>query len=104
MLEVTDATFESEVLQATLPTLVDFWATWCAPCRMVAPIVEEIAQEQSGRMKVAKLDVDSNMSTAVRYGVTSIPTLILFKEGKEVKRLIGYRPKETLMADLEPLL
>lgn len=104
MVEVTDATFESEVLQASRPTLVDFWAVWCPPCRMIAPVVEEIAQEQTGYLNVAKLDVDNNGQTAARYGVTSIPTLILFKGGQEVARFIGYRPKDALMADIQPHL
>src|SRR2546425_10418616 len=90
---VTDSTFQSEVLSASEPVLVDFWATWCGPCRMVAPVVEEIAVEQRGKLTVAKLDVDQNPEVAQRYGVMSIPTLILFKGGVEVARQVGFVPK-----------
>nr|HID14780.1 thioredoxin [Anaerolineae bacterium] len=99
---VTDDTFESEVLQAEQPTLVDFWAAWCGPCRMVAPVVEAIAEEYDGRLRVAKMDVDSNRQTPGRYGVQGIPTLILFKNGVEVARIVGYRPKDALVEALLP--
>jgi thioredoxin 1 len=101
---VTDGTFQNEVLSASQPVLVDFWATWCGPCRMVAPIVEEIASEQSGKLKVAKLDVDSNPQVAQQFGVMSIPTLIVFKDGQAVERLVGYMPKAKLMQALTPHL
>ena len=84
--------------------LVDFWATWCGPCRMIAPIVEQIAQENDGKVSVGKLDVDVNGQTAMKYGVMSIPTLILFKDGKPVERLVGMMPKERLMAKIKPHL
>ncbi|MBU0704265.1 MAG: thioredoxin [Chloroflexi bacterium] len=100
--EVTDDTFESEVLQAAEPTLVDFWAAWCGPCRMVAPVVEEIAGEYEGKLRVAKLDVDSNQQTPGRYGIQGIPTLILFKDGAEMTRIVGFRPKEALVEELLP--
>jgi thioredoxin 1 len=100
--EVTDDTFTSEVLQASDPTLVDFWAAWCGPCHMIAPIVEEIAGEYSDRLKVAKMDVDANPNTPGQLGIRGIPTLILFKDGAEVKRLVGYRPKEAMVDDLLP--
>ncbi len=96
MKEVTDATFEQEVLQASVPTLVDFWAAWCGPCRMIAPIVEEIAKEYAGRVQVVKMDVDANPRTPARLGIMGIPTLILFKNGREVDRVVGYRPKRAL--------
>ncbi len=103
-MEVTDATFDAEVLQSELPTLVDFWAAWCGPCRMIAPVVKEIASEQAGSLKVAKLDVDQNVATATRFGVQSIPTLIVFKDGQPVERIVGYMPKERLMDRVQPYL
>jgi thioredoxin 1 len=104
MLHVSDDTFEKEVLQSSQPVLVDFYADWCGPCRAIAPIVEEIARELSDRLKVVKLDVDQNPQTAMQYGVQSIPTLIIFKDGKEVERLIGYMSKAKLMSKIEPHL
>jgi thioredoxin 1 len=98
---ITDATFESEVLNAAEPVLVDFWATWCGPCKAIAPALEEIATEQTGRLKIAKLDVDANGETAMRFGVQSIPTLILFKDGQQVERLLGAMPKQSIMSKLE---
>jgi thioredoxin 1 len=100
--DVTDDTFESEVLQAAELTLVDFWAEWCGPCKMVGPIVEEIAEEYDGRLRVARMDVDGNRQTPGRYGIRGIPTLILFKDGAEVTRIVGYRPKEMLVEALTP--
>ena len=100
--EVTDETFEEEVLQATAPTLVDFWAVWCAPCRMVAPVVQEIADSYDGRLRVAKMDVDSNRKTPGKYGISGIPTLILFKDGAEATRIIGFRPKDMMLEELQP--
>jgi thioredoxin 1 len=102
--DVTDATFDQEVLQSKLPTLVDFWAAWCGPCRMGAPVVKEIASEQAGVLKVAKVDVDQNPAVATRYGVQSIPTLIVFKDGKPVERIVGYMPKERLLERVRPHL
>jgi thioredoxin 1 len=101
---VADATFEAEVLGASGPILVDFWASWCPPCRMLSPIVEEIAAEQAGRLTVAKIDVDANPLTAHRYEVMSLPTLILFEGGREVERVVGYLPKARLMERVRPHL
>ena len=101
---LADATFDGEVLSAGQPVLVDFWASWCGPCRMVAPVVEEIASENAGRLKVAKLDVDANPRTAQRFGVMSLPTLLLFKDGEPVERVVGYMPKARLMSQVGPHL
>jgi thioredoxin 1 len=101
---VTDDTFEAEVLKAELPTVVDFWAVWCGPCKMIAPALEEIASEYEEQLQVAKLDVDHNQAAAMKYGVMSIPTLILFKDGEPVERIVGFMPKPKLLAKLEPHL
>jgi len=103
-IEVTDKTFDELVLKAQVPTAVDFWAVWCGPCKMIAPVLEEIAQEYSGKLQVAKLDVDQNGASAMQYGVMSIPTLILFKGGQPVERIIGFMPKEKLLSKLDPHL
>jgi thioredoxin 1 len=100
--EATDAGFSSIIEKGV--TLVDFWAEWCGPCRQIAPIVEQIADENKDSLKVAKLDVDANGETAMKYGVMSIPTLILFKDGQPVERLVGYRPKEALLNKIRPHL
>jgi thioredoxin 1 len=99
---VTDATFDNEVLEADGLVLVDFWAEWCGPCKMIAPVLKEMASVQEGKLKVAKLDVDSSMATARKFGVSSIPTLILFKGGQPVQRVVGYTPKDKLMKTLAP--
>ncbi len=101
---VSDQTFEQEVLKSDTPVLVDFWATWCGPCRMVAPVLEEVATEQGEKIRVAKLDVDANPITAGRFGVRAIPTMILFKNGREADRIVGYHPKPQLMQKLTPHL
>jgi thioredoxin 1 len=103
-IQVTDDTFEDVVLGAEIPTVVDFWAVWCGPCKMIAPVLEDIAEEYDAKLQVVKLDVDNNMETAMKYGVMSIPTLILFKDGKAAERVIGFLPKEKLLKKLEPHL
>jgi thioredoxin 1 len=103
-IEVTDETFEELVLQADEPTVVDFWAVWCGPCKMIAPLMEEIAGEYEGQLQVAKLDVDHSGQTAMQFGVMSIPTLILFKDGEAVERIVGFMPKEKLLKKLTPHL
>ena len=101
---VTDQEWDTEVLEADTPVLVDFWAEWCGPCRMVGPAVEEIAGEKVGVLKVLKLNVDDNPETARKYGVMSIPTLMVFQGGDEKKRIVGARGKGQLLAEVEPFL
>lgn len=99
-IEVSDASFSTEVLSSDKPVLVDFWATWCGPCKMVAPVLEEIASERSDHLTVAKLDVDANPETAQNFQVVSIPTMILFKDGQPVKRIVGAKGKAALLREL----
>ncbi|KUI25293.1 thioredoxin [Mycobacterium sp. IS-1496] len=101
---VTDDSFSSDVLTSSTPVLVDFWATWCGPCKMVAPVLEEIASEKAGALTVAKLDVDANPTTARDFQVVSIPTMILFKDGEPVKRIVGAKGKAALLRELTDLL
>jgi thioredoxin 1 len=96
-IEITDANFQQEVLNSDTPVLVDFWAVWCGPCRMVAPVVEEIAKEYEGRLKVGKVNVDDNPGISVQYGIRSIPTLMVFKNGQVVEQIIGAVPKRNLV-------
>ena len=102
--DVNDREWEQEVLKSDLPVLVDFWAPWCGPCRMVAPIVEELANEYSGKVRFYKLNTDDNVDTASKYGIRSIPTLLVFKDGQMVDQLIGFRPKSDLKRSLEKAL
>ena len=101
---IEDNNFEEAVLRAKTPVLVDFWAQWCGPCRMVAPVVEELAQEYEGRVGFGKVDVDQNPNIASQYGVMSIPTLILFKDGKPISNIVGFRPKAQLKQSLDDAL
>jgi thioredoxin 1 len=103
-IEVTDGNFQREVLESDIPVLVDFWAVWCGPCKMIAPVVEELAGEYDGKLKVGKLDVDNNPETSMKFGVRSIPTLMIFKKGKVVEQIIGAMPKRNLVAKLTPHL
>lgn len=102
--EVTDNSFEDLVVNADTPVLVDFWAEWCGPCKMIAPVLEEIAKEKDGKLVIGKLDIDVNQDTAMAFGVMSIPTLLLFKNGEPVERIVGYQPKPQLLARLNPHL
>ncbi|MFN5516469.1 MAG: thioredoxin [Cyanobacteriota bacterium] len=102
--QVTDASFKEDVLDSDIPVLVDFWAPWCGPCRMVAPVVDEIAQQYSGQVKVVKLNTDENPNTASQYGIRSIPTLMIFKGGARVDMVVGAVPKTTLAQTLEKYL
>lgn len=104
LLHINDKNFASEVLHSDLPVLVDFWATWCGPCRSISPIVEELAKEFVGKVKVTKLNVDENPSTPSQYGVRGIPTLILFKDGKILDQIVGAVPKARLKAMIEKAL
>ncbi|NWF90897.1 MAG: thioredoxin [Ignavibacteriaceae bacterium] len=98
---ITDANFETEVIKSELPVLIDFWATWCGPCKAIAPIVEELANEYDGKVKIGKLDVDDNQQSAIKYGVRSIPTLLIFKNGKVVDTIVGAVPKPHILQKLK---
>jgi len=103
-IEVTDASFDDDVLKSDIPVLVDFWAVWCAPCRMVAPIVEELAAEKEGTLKVAKVDVDNNPEIAMKFGIRSIPTLLIFNNGQVVDQMIGAVAKAMIESKLQKVL
>lgn len=102
--KVTDETFEQMVVDSDTPVLVDFWAEWCGPCKMIAPVLDQIATEMDGKLVIGKLDIDENQQTAMAFGVMSIPTLLLFKGGQPVDRIVGYQPKPQLMARLQSKL
>ena len=101
---IDDSNFDQMVLQAETPVLVDFWATWCRPCQMVAPILDELAEEYSGRVSIARLDVDQNPKTAAKYSIMAIPTMLIFKKGKPVSNIVGFKPKAELKRSLDATL
>ena len=101
---ITDATFQSEVINSSIPVLVDFWAPWCGPCRAVGPVIDEIAAERAGKLKVCKMNVDEEQETAGQFQVMSIPTLILFKGGNVAAKIVGAQAKDKLLSQIDPLL
>ncbi len=103
-IEITDDNFETEVIKSDKPVLIDFWAIWCGPCKLIAPIVEELASEYEGKLKVGKLDVDSNQQTSIKYGVRSIPTLLVFKDGELKDTVIGAVPKANIVDKLSTVI
>ena len=104
LLEVTDENFESEIVKSDIPVMVDFWAEWCGPCKMVGPVVEELSKEYAGKIKIGKMDVDKNPGTPAKFGIRSIPTLILFKDGEVAQTIVGAQPKSYLEEELKKVL
>ena len=104
LFEITDGSFDSDVIQSDLPVLVDFWAAWCGPCKAIAPVIQEIAIEYSGKVKVGKVDVDQNNQVAMQYGIRSIPTLLILKEGKVINQLVGAVPKNNITDLLDQVI
>ena len=100
-IHLTDDMFENEVIKSDVPVVIDFWATWCGPCRMIAPIIEEMANEFEGKAKICKLDVDNNQQTAMQFGIRSIPTVLIFKNGEVVESIVGAVPKQQIVSKLE---
>ncbi len=101
---VDEKSFQQEVLQSDLPVLVDFWAEWCGPCKMIAPIIDQVSEELKGKLKVAKVNIDDAQELAMQYGIMSIPTLLVFKKGEVVQQLVGVMPKEQLLNKLKPII
>ena len=104
LVTITDDNFENEVIKSDKPVLIDFWAVWCGPCRMIAPIVEELATEYDGKVKIGKLDVDSNQQTSIKFGVRSIPTILIFKDGQIKETIIGAVPKKNIVEKLDAVI
>ena len=104
LLQVTDENFEEEILKSDIPAMVDFWAEWCGPCKMVGPIVEELAKEYEGKIKIRKMNVDENRQTPAKYGIRAIPTLIFFKDGNVAQTVVGAQPKSAIEEELKKLL